>query len=258
MMSGDVEFDSIAPVYDETRRPPSEEELEALAELLLGCRTILDAGIGTGRFAAPLSAHHFEVVGVDLSFGMMRRARAKGIAALVRADVRHLPFADKVVDAAFMAHVLQLIPDPRPVLGELGRVARRVVVLQLPEWFEREPTGAWREFRERYRTLAAELGYPLPERGTRYRHTLEELSAIAPPKVVRVVSGPPPPARSPDERLAWWEGLSLGRSQVPPEVHAEIIRRLQAERPMDRSGRPRSRNARFVVWDPRELEVTPG
>lgn len=256
-MTTGVEFDSIAPVYDETRRPPSGEELNALVELLQGCRTVLDAGVGTGRFAVPLSAEHFDVVGVDLSLGMMRRARAKGIVSLVRADIAHLPFPDKVVDAAFMAHVLQLIPDPRPALGELGRVARRVVVLELPDWCEREPRGAWREWRERYRALANELGYPLPERGTRYRHTLEELSAIAPPKAVRVVPRPTPEARSPDDRLAAWEALAFGRVAIPPEVHREILRRLQAEHPIDRSAWARPRTARFVVWDPVKLEGAP-
>ena len=47
-MSGEVEFDRIAPVYDETRQPPSEQELEALVGLLNGCRTVLDAGVGPG------------------------------------------------------------------------------------------------------------------------------------------------------------------------------------------------------------------
>ncbi len=136
-MSGDVEFDRIAPVYDETRPPPSEEEVRALAEILTGCRTILDAGVGTGRFAIPLHAHDFDVLGVDLSLGLMRRARAEGITRLVRADLTQLPFPSKVVDAAFMAHVLQLVPDPRPVLRELGRVARHRVVIVRPEWSER-------------------------------------------------------------------------------------------------------------------------
>jgi SAM-dependent methyltransferase len=255
-VSGNVEFDRIAPVYDETRLPPSEEELQALAGLLVGCRTVLDAGVGTGRFAVPLRARDFEVVGVDLSLAMMRRARAKGIATLVRADILHLPLSDKVVDAAFMAHVLQLLPDPRPVLGELGRVARREVVVQLPEWFERQPTSAWQDRRARYRELAAELGHPLPPRGKRYWHTLEELSAIAPPKSVRLVSRPPPTDLTAEERAARWGAMMFGREQVPPEVHAEIIRRLHAEHPIDPSFWTRPRTTRFVAWDPATLGPT--
>jgi ubiquinone/menaquinone biosynthesis C-methylase UbiE len=252
-MSGDVEFDQIAPVYDETRQPPSEEELRTLAGVLTGCRTVLDAGVGTGRFAVPLRAHDFEVLGVDLSLGMMRRARAKGIGTLVRADVCHLPLSDKVVDAAFMAHVLQLIPDPRSVLEELGRVARYRVVVLLPEWSERGPTDVEEELRRRYRELAAELGCSLPKRGTRYRHTLESLCAIAPPTTIQVVSRPPPTALTAEERLARWGTRMYGRAHVPPEVHAEILRRLQAERDVAPSVWARYRTERFVAWDPIDL-----
>ncbi|MFZ0699991.1 MAG: class I SAM-dependent methyltransferase [Thermoplasmata archaeon] len=252
-MSGEVEFDRIAPVYDETREPPSEEEVRTLAGILAGCRTILDAGVGTGRFAVPLRAHDFEVLGVDLSLEMMRRARAKGVATLVRADLRHLPFSNQIVDAAFMAHVLQLVPDPRSVLGELGRVARHWVVIVLPEWSERGRTGAVQELQQRYRELAAELGYSLPERGTRYWHTLEELAAIAPPKTVQAVSGPPSTTLTSEERMARWGTRMYGRGQVPPEVHAEIIRRIRTEHPVDLSVWTRPRNERFVAWDPIDL-----
>ena len=253
-MGGAVEFDQIAPVYDETRRPPSEIEIQTLTEVLAGCRTVLDAGVGTGRFAVPLQAKQFDVVGVDLSLGMMRRARAKGITTLVRADLRHLPFSDKTVDATFTAHVLQLIPDPQGVLRELARVARGVVVVLLPEWSEREPSTGWREIRERYRELAAELGYPLPERGKRYRHTLEELSAIAPPKLVRPVEGPSATATGLSDWLARWEARATCGSQIPPEVHAEIVQRLQAERSIDPARWARPRIERFVAWDPAALQ----
>jgi ubiquinone/menaquinone biosynthesis C-methylase UbiE len=248
-MVADVEFDGIAPIYDETRPAPSEAELGALCELLAGCRTILDAGVGTGRFAVPLRARQFEIVGVDLSLGMMRRARAKGIARLVRADLRRLPLSDGSVDAAFLAHVLQLVPEPRPLLGELGRVTRSVVVALLPQWGEHRPAGTRRRLMERYRALAAELGYPLPERGKRYEHTLEQLSAIAPPKAVRTVTGPSRDGQTFDERFARWAALSLGRNQLPPEVHAEIVRRLKAEFPIDLARTLHPREARFVVWD---------
>jgi SAM-dependent methyltransferase len=260
-MSGEVEFDRIAPIYDETRQAPSDDEVEALAELLSGCRSLLDAGVGTGRFAVPLRAHRFDVVGVDLSLGMMRRARAKGIDRLVRADVRRLPLSNKTVDAAFMSHVLQLIPDPRSVLDELGRVARHAVVVELPEWAEGQRREQWRGFRERYRELARELGYALPERGQRYWHSLDELSAIATPKAVRSVLGPVPSASTVEERRARWQSEAFGQYAIPPEAHAEIMRRLRAERPIDPTRWSRPREARFVLWDPRSLEAigrTPG
>jgi ubiquinone/menaquinone biosynthesis C-methylase UbiE len=252
-MSGTVEFDAIAPIYDETRAPPSDEEVRVLANVLSGCHTVLDAGVGTGRFAAPLQANRFEVVGVDLSLEMMRRARAKGITSLLRADLRHLPIASRAVDAAFTAHVLQLLPEPREVLVELARVARRAVVVLLPDWSERNPSRDWRSMRERYRELATELGYPLPARGTRYWHTLEQLSAIAPPRVVRSVEGRSASPQSLSDRLARWELHSTGPLRIPPEIHAEIVRRLEAEYPQDPSRPHRPRVERFIVWDPGDL-----
>jgi ubiquinone/menaquinone biosynthesis C-methylase UbiE len=251
-VSGDVEFDHIAPIYDETRRPPTDGELEALVGLLTECHTILDVGVGTGRFAAPLGQRGLEILGVDLSLEMMRRARTKGIGTLIRADLRRLPVSGEAVDGAFMAHVLQLVPDPGPVLRELGRVARRAVVILLPEWSEQLRTGAGRERRERYRELAAELGYPLPKRGKRYQHTIEELSAIAPPRAIREVSGPPPGPNG-EERMARWSRMLSGGGQLPPEVHTEIVRRLQLERPIDPATGARDRSSRFVAWDPRDL-----
>jgi ubiquinone/menaquinone biosynthesis C-methylase UbiE len=251
-LRGEVEFDPIAPTYDDTRRPPTLEELQALIESLAGCRTVLEAGVGTGRFAVPLGGRDLRVIGVDLSVAMMRRARSKGVDALVRGDVLHLPLRDRSVDAAYMVHVLQILPDPRPVLAELGRVARRAVVILLPEWSSNGPAGPGRERRERYRAIAAELGHPLPERPPRYRHTLEELSAIAPPRSVRVLESMPP-GLTPEARRARWAERSAAVARVPPEVHAEIVRRLQAERPIDPSAWDRPRTERFVAWDPADL-----
>lgn len=248
-----VEFDRIAPLYDETRRPPTDIELATLAELLGTSRTVLDAGVGTGRFALPLRARGFEVVGLDLSVEMMRRARAKGLGALVRADVRRLPMKPKSLDGSFMAHVLQLLPDPRPVLAELGRVSRRTVVVLLPEWSDHRPEGGWRELRDRYRAIASELGYSLPERPPRYRHSLDELRAISPPSTVREVSTPPGMLPSSDDWIARWAARSLGTYPIPLEVHAEIVRRLRAEgrgRPMNRAA---LRTERFLSWDATDL-----
>jgi SAM-dependent methyltransferase len=251
-----VEFDHIAPVYDETRGPPSEIEVETLVELLADCRTVLDAGVGTGRFAVPLLARHFKVVGVDLSMGMMIRARAKGITALVRGDLRQLPLKSDSVDAVFTAHVLQLLPDVREVFQEMGRIARQEVVVLLPRWSERDPSTGWRGLRERYRELASELGYPLPEHGKRYHHTLEDLSAIAPPKSVRVVRGPAATASDIGDRLARWEACATLGTPIPPEVHAQIVRRLEAEHPRDTSRWPQYREERFAVWDTNALRGT--
>lgn len=45
---------------------PTAAELMALRRKLAGCRLILDVGVGTGRFAKPLSNLGFEIVVIDL------------------------------------------------------------------------------------------------------------------------------------------------------------------------------------------------
>jgi ubiquinone/menaquinone biosynthesis C-methylase UbiE len=251
-----VEFDHIASNYDATRRPPSEEELATLSELLGSSRSVLDAGVGTGRFAAPLRDRKFDLLGVDLSVGMMRRARAKGIERLVRADLLHLPIRDGGVDAALLAHVLQLLPDPRPALRELGRVARGTVIVLLPEWSERSPTGPWAGLRERYRELAQELGYPLAPRARRYWHSLDEISAIARPALVRVARGPAG-ALTLEEWFARWGTRMADQGQLPSEIHTRIVQRIQAEHPIDSSRLGRSKVERFIVWDSATLRAVP-
>jgi SAM-dependent methyltransferase len=53
---------------------------------------ILDLGCGPGRHAAELSRWGGRVVGFDLSRAMLRRARERTDVALVRGDMRALPF----------------------------------------------------------------------------------------------------------------------------------------------------------------------
>lgn len=254
-MPAEVEFDRVAPIYDETRRPASEAELDVLARLLDGCHRVVDAGVGTGRFALPLTSRGFDVLGVDLSLAMMRRARAKGVLGLIRADLRRLPLRDLAADAAFSAHVLQLLADPTPVLRELGRVTRRAVVVLLPERPRRAPSEAREEFHRRYRALASELGYPLPERGPRFWHTVEDLRKVAPPSEVREIEGQPPALTEEALRRRGEVGGWFGQGTVPPEVHAEILRRLGPQSALRSTEWRRPRLERFIVWEPSVLRA---
>ena len=53
---------------------------------------ILDLACGPGRHAAELERMGGDVIGFDLSWAMLRRARERTAAALVRGDMRALPF----------------------------------------------------------------------------------------------------------------------------------------------------------------------
>jgi SAM-dependent methyltransferase len=85
----------------------------------------LDAGCGTGRFAAHLLAHGHRVTGVDSSPHMLDVARAK----LPEADFRlgglaALPVDDAAFDLVTSGLAIVHVPDLMPVMAEIARVLR--------------------------------------------------------------------------------------------------------------------------------------
>lgn len=135
-----VSFEPVAGDYDQTRVIPSPQ-LEEIARLCVrearlkkGGR-FLDAGVGTGRFAAPLSRlYPGRIVGVDLSSAMMERAQSKvarGSLALAQADLQRLPFRDGTFAGALMVHILHLIEQWPLALSEMRRVLAPKGVLLL-------------------------------------------------------------------------------------------------------------------------------
>jgi len=86
------EFDGISEIYDSTRQAATEAQLRAVSSELKDCCTILDVGVGTGRFPKPLSDLGFEIVGIDLSRKMMLKAKQKGVRNLILADPHHMTF----------------------------------------------------------------------------------------------------------------------------------------------------------------------
>ncbi len=244
------EFDRVAPHYDETRLPPSEGELRAVIEGLGGARDVLDAGVGTGRFARPLLEAGFQVCGVDLSRGMLARARAKGLPRLVRGTLLRLPFRDRAFDAALVVHVLQLVPDPFPVLRELSRVSRGLVLAYLPG-----PHGGGRlgPVRRRYREIAGELGTPIAPRA-RYWENGDRIARHCPPTQLTTLELPSSARRRPGEEWQW--RTFGGLIDVPEEVHEQIVERLRAEGLLEEPReRPRPREVRLAVWEGEALEA---
>jgi ubiquinone/menaquinone biosynthesis C-methylase UbiE/uncharacterized protein YbaR (Trm112 family) len=103
---------------------PLLHELAGVAQPL-----ILDVATGTGRLPLALLRDHFtgQIVGLDLSKGMLRQAQAKlqpygERVRLLWQDAGHLPFDDGTFDAVTCLEALEFLPRPLAALAEMGRV----------------------------------------------------------------------------------------------------------------------------------------
>ncbi|MEU3710953.1 class I SAM-dependent methyltransferase [Streptomyces catenulae] len=96
---------------------------------------LLDVGCGTGTVAVAGLARGARVTAVDAEDGMVRRtAVVAGGAAVHRAALPRLPFADGVFDAAAGNFVLNHVGRPREALAELCRVVRPGGRIALTVW----------------------------------------------------------------------------------------------------------------------------
>ena len=90
-----------------------------------GTGRLLDIGSGAGFQAAAAGAAGWEVVGVDLSLPMLRRASAnapQGLWVVASADA--LPFRGGTFDAAMMLGVVGYLPEPVTSLREVRASVR--------------------------------------------------------------------------------------------------------------------------------------
>ncbi|WP_297460015.1 methyltransferase domain-containing protein [Thermococcus sp.] len=87
---------------------------------------VIELGVGTG-LNLPLYREGVEVIGVDVSEGMLKKAKGKKSPArvkLVKADARSLPFPDESFDTAVSTFFLCVVPEKGKVLGEVRRVLK--------------------------------------------------------------------------------------------------------------------------------------
>jgi demethylmenaquinone methyltransferase/2-methoxy-6-polyprenyl-1,4-benzoquinol methylase len=97
--------------------------------------TVLDLGCGTGDLCEEALARGAHVIGADVSAGMLRRARARRLAALfTRADALCLPLPDACCDAVVSGFALRNLTDVAAALREASRVLRtggRIALLEV-------------------------------------------------------------------------------------------------------------------------------
>jgi SAM-dependent methyltransferase len=236
-----VSFDRVAGIYDATRwaLPPEimKKLLDAIRETFASSRTILDVGIGTGRFAEYLTDSGFNLVGIDVSLAMMAKAREKKLRNMVQADAHHLPFRDEAFEGALMIHVLHLVRDWIQVIAEVGRVTRKAIVAEVE-------AGEGFSPRQRYLELRKAMGYPLD----RFNDGEAGLRRMIPPKSVRLVGDYWTDLEVHEEIDSFDRRKSSVSRGIPEDVNSRIIRQLHSENP-EKTIRRRE-IVEVVGWDP--------
>ncbi len=138
-------YDSTADVYDQRYADEQERKYQAALADISARGTILDVGCGTGLFFRYVQPEVEEVVGIDLSGQLLRRARDRaktfGNVSLVQADADHLPFDDCKFNAVFAFTVIQNLSKPLATLKEIHRAAAKgsdIIVTGLKKSFSLE------------------------------------------------------------------------------------------------------------------------
>lgn len=227
-----LSFDRVADLYEASRYIPPDclrETGRILMEQGVGASAapFLDAGVGTGRFARILAERGVPIIGADISTQMLAQARsaAPGL-ALVRADLRALPFPGGMFGGALIVHVLHLIGDWQRVIREVRRALRPDASL-----FIGSEAGKRFRARELYFQVALERGLTRPRLGAQSFDAILAYLRETGAKLTRIDEG----------RLQWTatmrvrEMLDICRRNlfsdlwhVPEDVHAGLA--AEAER----------------------------
>ncbi len=119
---------------------------------------ILDAGCGTGIFTACFLDWKARVVGLDISFAMLRRSGERGKDLpffALQGDILALPFPDETFDKVVSVTAVEFIAEGRKAIAELFRVSKPggvIVVATL------NSLGPWAE---RRRDKTEKNGHPI-------------------------------------------------------------------------------------------------
>lgn len=100
-------------------------------------KRILDFGCATGGYCLELKKLGFECVGIDINEEYIKIAQQKGVEAHLIKD--RLPFNDNSFDTVIMFEILEHVQDPDRILKEAKRVAKKNILITVPncEGFEK-------------------------------------------------------------------------------------------------------------------------
>ncbi len=124
-------YDEFAAAYENKRRPNEPAGYHALVDdLEIGIvrryaegRDVLECGCGTGLLLERIRSFARSSKGIDLSPGMLARARDRGL-DVAEGSVTAMPFEDASFDVTCSFKVLAHVPDLGGALREMTRVTR--------------------------------------------------------------------------------------------------------------------------------------
>jgi SAM-dependent methyltransferase len=122
-----VDYDSIAATYD---RRFNTGHPEGIAETLVGlvgalkAKHVLEVGCGTGHWLAQLGPWVPWLFGLDLSTGMLHKARQSGSRNLVRGEARCLPFPDRCLDMVYCVNAIHHFFDSQAFVSQADRTLK--------------------------------------------------------------------------------------------------------------------------------------
>lgn len=127
-------YERMPRVHDET--DCSEGCLKRIVEEISG-ETVLDVGCGTGYLLDWMKQRRPELALTGTDFIIEEGARTRHPAIrFVKGHIERLPFEDHAFDTVTCTHVLEHILEFRTALAELRRVARKRLIVVVPQ--ERE------------------------------------------------------------------------------------------------------------------------
>jgi SAM-dependent methyltransferase len=235
-----VTFNVAADAYDRFMgrySVPLAPRFATLAGVADGQR-VLDVGCGPGALTAELVRRvgPAAVAAVDPSEPFVAAARERHPEVSVRrASAEHLPFPDRMFDAALAQLVVHFMADPVAGLGEMARVTRGDGVVAACVWDHAGGHGPLTGFWDAARELEPEVADESQLAGAREGHLGELFHAAGLREIEETyleVSAEHPTFEE------WWEPFELGvgpagayAARLSPERRAELRERCRETLP---------------------------
>ena len=158
-------YDFYSPVYDfvfkKIFEPGRIAAIRTLGSALSG--RVLEVGIGTG-LNLPFYPRDMDLVGIDLSEGMLKRAQEKvetlrmPNVILKVMDASALDFGEAEFDATVATYTISAVPDPLAVLHEMRRVTKPGGTLVILNHFQSE-NPVMRQIEDVFAPLCVHFGW---------------------------------------------------------------------------------------------------